>query len=104
MKVILLYYIQEADKPSFLFKMFHIIKLEGDKIILPINEKTLQNKQLQKLARKTRKIFEKTKSKKIVLSKQMQKQEEYVNILHTYDFDIIEGKWLFECLIGKHFK
>ena len=98
MKVILLYYIQEADKPSFLFKMFHIIKLEGDKIILPINEKTLQNKQLQKLARKTRKIFEKTKSKKIVLSKQMQKQEEYVNILHTYDFDIIEGKWLFEVL------
>ncbi len=98
MKVILLYYIQEADKPSFLFKIFHIIKLEGNKIILPIDEKTTESKKLQKLARKTKRIFEKTRSKKIVLSKIVQKQEEYANLLYTYGLDIIEGKWLFEVL------
>lgn len=101
MKVIFLYYIQEADKPNFIFKIFNIIQLEGDKIILPINERPLESKKAQKLAQKTKRIFDKTKSKKIVISKKIQEQEKYRNLLYTYDLDIIEGKWLFEVLSCK---
>ena len=32
-----MYYIQETDKPNKLFEFFNIIKLQDDKIILPIN-------------------------------------------------------------------
>lgn len=101
MKVIFLYYIQEADKPNFIFKLFNIIQLQEDKIILPINEKQISSKKAQKLARKTKKILDKTINKRIVLSEKIQEQEEYVNLLHTYHLDIIEGKWLFEILTCK---
>ena len=36
MKVIFLYYIQGSDKPNVMFKIFDVIQLQQDKIILPI--------------------------------------------------------------------
>lgn len=99
--MIFLYYIQETDKPNVIFKLFNIIRLQGDKIILPMNEKKISIQKAQKLARKTKKILDKTISKKIVISEKIQKQEEYVNLLHTFDLEIVEGKWLFEILSCK---
>jgi hypothetical protein len=85
-----MYYIQETDKPKFIFKIFNIIQLKDDKIILPINENKISSSRAQKLAKKTKKILDKTISKKIVISEKIEKQEEYVNFLHTYSFEIIE--------------
>lgn len=102
MKVIFLYYIQEADKPSILFKLFNIVQLEGDKIILPIDgEKEMPGKKAQKMVKKTKKILAKTISKRIVMSEKIQRQEEYVNMLHILDLDIVQGRWLFEVLSCK---
>lgn len=102
MKVIFLYYIQEADKLTLMEKLFNLIRLEGDKIILPIDAKEeMESKKSQKLAKKTKKIFEKTRSRKIVVSEKVQEQEEYMNLLYTYDLDMVEGKWLFEVLASK---
>lgn len=96
-----MYYIQEADKPNFIFKLLNIIQLREDKIILPIGEEKISSKAAQKLAEKTKKILDKTMSKRIVISEKIQKQEEYVNLLHNYSLEIIEGKWLFEILSCK---
>lgn len=96
-----MYYIQEADKLKILFKWFNIIQLEGDKIILPIDTKNMDSKKAERLARKTEKIFEKTRSKKIVISKKIQEQEVYMNQLYTLDLEIIKGRWLFEVLSCK---
>lgn len=93
-----MYYIQEADKLKWLFKWFNIIQIEGEKIILPIDTKDMDCKKAQKLARKTQNIFEKTRSKKIVISKKIQEQEEYMNQLYPLDLDIVKGRWLFEVL------
>lgn len=94
-----MYYIQEADKPKTLAKLFNIIQFEGAKLILPISqEEKIDSKKAQKLALKTKKILDKAISKKIVLSKKIQEQEEYTNLLHSYDLDIIQGRWLFEVL------
>ncbi len=72
--MIFLYYIQEADKLKTTEKLFSIIKIEGEKIILPITKgETLQGKKAQKLAKKTKKIFNKTISKKIVISRYIRK-------------------------------
>ena len=99
MKVIFLYYIQETDKPKMLDKLFNIIQLEGDKLILPIGkEEKIGSKKAEKLASKTKKILDKAISKKIIISQKIQEQEEYINLLHSYDFDIIQGRWLFEVL------
>lgn len=93
-----MYYIQEADKPNFIFRILNIIQLKKDKIILPISEKKISSKKARKLAKKTKKILDKTISTKIVISEKIQTQEEYVNLLHAYSFEIVNGKWLFEVL------
>ena len=94
-----MYFIQEADKPLKIFRWLNIIKLQEDKIILPIkSEEFLDEKKSQKLAIKTSKILEKTLCNKIVVSKQIKKQEQYINYLYSKNIDIVDGKWLFEVL------
>lgn len=93
-----MYYVQEIDKPNFLFKLFNIVRLQEDKIILPIGKEKIKSKRAEKLAKKTKKILEKTNCNKIVLSKAMKTQENYKNYLYSYNINIVEGRWLFEVL------
>lgn len=94
-----MYYIKEVDKPSKFAEFFHIVKLENDMITLPITETSLDEKTAYKLAMKTKNILAKTNSKKLVLSKQVKKQETYVNYLCSYNYEIVGGKWLFQMLL-----
>jgi len=94
-----LYYIQEIDKPNFLFSFFNIVKLEDDKIILPIaNNEKITLKKAQKLAKNTNKILKKAHGNQVVVSKLIKNQEEYLNYLNSYNIRIVQGKWLFELL------
>lgn len=94
-----MYVIQETDKPNWIFRITNIICLKENQIILPITgEKTLSSKNAKKLAQKTKKILDKTASKRIVISEKIKEQKEYVNFLHTYSFQISQGKWLMEVL------
>ena len=94
-----MYYIQETDKPSKIAKFFSIVKLENNNIILPISQINMNEKMEYKLAVKTKMILDKTNSKKIVLSKLVKKQISYVNYLHSYNYEIVDGRWLFKMLI-----
>ncbi len=96
--MIFLYYIQEIDKPNWIAKLLNRVQLQEDKIVLPIGEELITSHKANKLAQKTKNILDQTISKRIVISKKIQKQEEYVNLLHILDLEIIEGKWLFEVL------
>lgn len=96
-----MYFIQEDDKPKIINKLFLIVKLENDKIILPTTGEELTEKQAEKLALKTNKILEQTNCKKVVLSKKMKKQEYYKNQLYSYSVNILDGKKLFEVLLNK---
>lgn len=93
-----MYYVQETDKPNFLFKLFNIVRLQEDKIILPIGKEKIKSKRAEKLAKKTKRILDKTNCNKIVLSKAMKTQEIYKNYLYSYNINIVEGRWLFEVL------
>lgn len=93
-----MYYVQETDKPNALCKLFNIVKLQKDKIILPIGKEEVKSKRAEKLAKKTKKILDKTNCNKLVLSKIIKTQEIYKNYLYSYNLDIVEGRWLFEAL------
>lgn len=94
-----MYYIQEIDKPNFLFSFFNIVKLEDDKIILPIaNNEKITLKKAQKLAKNTNKVLKKAHGNQVVVSKLIKNQEEYLNYLNSYNIRIVQGKWLFELL------
>ena len=125
-----MYYINETDKLNFISKQFNIIKSKGDNLILPIQKPTTENqkpnletnkinqktavqqekqqqkiqKREQKLAEKTSKIVHATNSKKIVISKELQKHTTYLNSLYTYDLDIVDVKWLFLMLLPETIK
>lgn len=94
-----MYYIKEIDKPSKIAEWLHIVKLENDMISLPITETSLDEKTAYKLAIKTKTILDKTNSKKLVLSKQVKQQEDYVKYLYSYNYEIVDGKWLFQMLL-----
>ena len=94
-----MYYIKEADKPSKIAEWFHMVKLENDTITLPITETSLEEKTAYKLAIKAKTILDKTNSKKLVLSKKIKEQEIYVNYLYSYNYEIVDGKWLFQMLL-----
>lgn len=93
-----MFYIEENDKPTILEKLVGIIRLEGNKIIVPI-EKNQNEKKQEKLAEKTIKIIKKSNSKKIVVSKELQKYITYIKILEKENFIKMNGKWLYKMLI-----
>ena len=94
-----MYYIKEDDKPSKIANFFHFVKLENDTIILPIVDTKLNEKTAYILATKTKNILDKTNSKKLVLSKQVKQQEAYMNYLYSYNYEIVDGRWLFQMLL-----
>ena len=97
-----MYCIQETDKPNIILKILNIVKLTGNKIILPITgDEIITDKKAQKLVKKTKKVLEQTVSKRIVISQKIKKQEKYIEMLKQYDYEIIDGRWLFEVLSCK---
>ena len=95
-----MFYIEKNDKPNWLIKKANIIKVEDNTIILPIYDK-IKIKSIEKIAKKTNKIINRlSNSKKIVLSKEIKKQTDYINLLNTYGLEIQDGKWLFEILLS----
>ena len=90
-----MYYIEENDK------QFKKVKLCGNKLLLSDFNPDLKEKKSIAYAKKTDKILKKTNSNKLVLSKEIQKNEVYKNLLYTYGYKIVDGKWLFEGLEAK---
>ena len=94
-----MFYIEKNDKPSWLEKKLNILKVIDNTIILPISQ-DIKEKQIEKIAIKTKKVIEKySNSKKVVISKKMQKENKYINYLNSYGIKISDGKWLFEVLL-----
>ena len=93
-----MYYVQEIDKPNLLYQIFNIVKLKDDKIILPVNKEKISDKKAKKLVKKIKKILEKTKCKKIILSKKLKQYENLKNEIYSNELEIISGRWLFSVL------
>lgn len=94
-----MFYIEKNDKPNWLEKKLNLIRIQDNTIILPITKET-ENKKIEKLAQKTRKVIQKySNSKKVILSKEMHNEQIYLNYLNTYGLEIQDGRWLFEILL-----
>lgn len=101
--MIFLYCIQEADKPKKIRKIFNIVELEQNRVILPITKSEIEN---GKISQKKEEILAKNIVNKlknaignnIILSKEIKKQKNLVNYLYSQNMNIIDGKWLFGIL------
>ena len=110
-------YIEKNDKPNFLEKILNIIKINRNTLYLPISVNYVNisngnihkmtdtkikenNKKTERLAQKVNKLIPKlSTSKKVVLSKEIKKENVFVNYLNSYGYEIADGKWLSEILL-----
>lgn len=98
-----MYCIQETDKPKKIRKIFNIVELEQNRVILPITKSEIEN---GKISQKKEEILAKNIVNKlknamgnnIILSKEIKKQKNLVNYLYSQNMNIIDGKWLFGIL------
>lgn len=111
-----MYYICENDKPNKWYQLFirvlNIVKIEKNEIIIPqipklkLIEKNRQSiekrasikkreKFIKKISKKTVNLLNKTNCNKIVLSKQLKKEEKFVNYLYSKNLEIVDGRFLF---------
>ncbi len=97
-----MYYIQESDKPVLVARIFNLLEIIEDKIILPVNSREdIDNKRAFILAKRIKRILDKTGCKSIILSKYLKKQENFLELLKGYKINIIDGRWLFSVLSSK---
>lgn len=101
--MIFLYCIQETDKPKKIRKIFNIVELEQNRVILPITKSEIENgklsqKKAQILAKNIVNKLKNAIGNNVILSKEIKKQKNLVNYLHSQNMNIIDGKWLFGIL------
>ena len=95
-----MYYIQECDKPKFWNKIFNVIELYEDKIILPINnvDGNIKKEKIKILVNKIKKLLDKTGCKKVCVSKKLKSKKEFMEELKKTNIEVIKGKWLYSVL------
>ena len=93
-----MYYVENIDKPKVIKKMLGTVKLKNNKVLVSVGTKIPGEAKSKWIAKRTHKVLEKTNSRKIVLSKELQKNEVYKNMLYSYGYNVVDGKWLFEAL------
>lgn len=98
-----MYCIQETDKPKKIHKIFNIVELEQNRVILPITKSEIENgklsqKKAQILAKNIVNKLKNAIGNNVILSKEIKKQKNLVNYLYSQNMNIIDGKWLFGIL------
>ena len=94
--IIKAFYIKESDKPNIITKVFNTVNVYDYKIII---EPNLKDKKIIKIVKKIIKICRKRNIKNVVLSKNLQKNEVFVNQIKSSGIIIFDGKWLFNYLV-----
>ncbi len=91
--------IEEAFKPKFWKKCCKVIEIKNDKIIFDFDISKIKFNKKAELSKKIREILDLNLSNKIILSKNLKKDKDFVNLLYSMDIDIIQEKDLFKILL-----
>lgn len=91
--------LEENITSNFLKKIFKIVELKEDKIIINKDCKKMKLSKKIKILNYVNKILKENKSNKIIISKRLKEDNEFLDLLYSCNIDIIQGKLLFKMLI-----
>ena len=90
----------ENDDSSKLFKqIFRQIEIKED--VIKINSKITKDKQRINISKKIKNILDLNNSNKIILSKKLKNDKQFIDMLYSQNIDIVRGKYLFKILWKK---
>ncbi len=89
--------IKELDKS----KLFGQVIVKDDKILIKKKVNKMKLPKKIKLIKKINKVLKVNNSNKVIISKELKKEEEFINLLYSNGIDIIQGKYLFKAIIEK---
>ena len=93
--------VKECVKPNFWKKLLKVIEIKDDEIILNFDMSKFKFNKKVIVVNKIRDILELNESNKIILSKKLKQDRDFINLLYSKDIDIISGKILFKLLLTK---
>lgn len=94
-------YLEISNKNNLLKKILKKVSRNKDKIIIHTDLKKASFKTKMTILNKIMKILSDEKTKKLVLSNEIKKDQEFVNLLHSNNIYICSQKWLFKRSLSK---
>lgn len=91
--------VEEVDKTNIFKKWLKKVEIREDRVLLNVKCKNLKFRQKVKIVHSIKKILDKNNVKKIILSKRLKEDKDFVNLLYSQGLDIVRGKILFKILI-----
>lgn len=96
------FFVEQSNKVEGVHIFLKKVTKKGKKII--INSKLEKINKKDKIAKKIKNILMEEKSKQIVLSENLKKDDEFMKILYGYNINICDSKWLFKQLTNEIIK
>lgn len=91
--------IEEVENLKFFNKLFKNIEVKEDKVLLNCKCENVKFNKKIKIVNNIRKVLNKNNVKKVIISKSLKQDTDFINLLYSNGFDIVDGKVLFRLLI-----
>ena len=91
--------IEQAQKRSFVKKLFKPLEIKEKKVIINVDLNKINIKRKIKLVKKLKNILNNNDCQKVLISKILKNDIEFINLLYSSNIDIIDGKKLFKMYI-----
>lgn len=94
-----IFFIKKEDKVGFFRKFFKKIRIDEDMILINYDSNNVNFNYKIKMVKAIKKFLIKRNVEKLIVSKELKKDDEFLNLLYGSGFDIIDGRILFKQLI-----
>ena len=92
-------FIEQAKKCGLIKKLFREVELRNKKIIINKNVSKINLKKKMKIVGKMQNKLDKNNCKKVVLSKSLKSNTEFLNLIYTKNIEVVDGRRLFKMFI-----
>lgn len=94
-----IFFVEQARNFSFFKRIFRKVEVREKKIIVNENLKKAKLKKKIRIVNKIKKIMEQCDCCKIVVSKMLKQDNEFLNLIYSNNIDIVDGRRLFKMYI-----